>query len=63
VPPEAGWKAVERDHEQLRLAMDLLAKVSDVSSIYLEAPPNWPDLSGLFEPDAFIAMLEDSQRA
>ena len=62
-PPDAGWKAVERDHEQLRLAMDLLAKVSDVSSIYLEAPPNWPDLSGLFEPDAFIAMLEDSERA
>jgi hypothetical protein len=61
--PEEGWKAIERDHEQLRLVMDALATTSGPRLIYLESAPDAPDLSGIFEPDAFIGMLEESERA
>ncbi len=61
--PDEGWKAIERDHEELQLVMDLLAATSGPRLIYLEPPPGGPNLCGVFEPDVFIGMLEDSERA
>ena len=58
--PEDGWKAVERDHAQLALAAELLA--AEIRLFHLEAPAGHPDLSGFFEPDVFIGMLEESER-
>jgi hypothetical protein len=60
--PEEGWKAIERDHEQLRLVMDALATTSGPRLIYLEPTPGARDLCGIFEADTFIGMLEESER-
>jgi hypothetical protein len=61
--PEEGWKAIERDHEELRFVMDVLAATAGPELIYLEPTPDAPDLSGIFEVDVFIGMLEESERA
>jgi hypothetical protein len=62
-PAEEGWKAIERDHEELRFVMDVLAATAGPELIYLEPTPDAPDLSGIFEVDVFIGMLEESERA
>ena len=61
--PDEGWRAITRDHEELSLAMDLLAMTSGLRLIYLEPPPDYPDLGGVFEPEVFIGMLKESPRS
>ena len=61
--PDEGWRAITRDHEELSLVMDLLAQTAGPELIYLEPPPGYPDLGGVFEPDVFIGMLEESLRS
>jgi len=57
---EEGWKAIERDHEELARVFDLLAMISGPQLMVLEPSPDDPDLGGVFEPAEFIAMLERS---
>ena len=61
--PDEGWRAITRDHEELSLVMDLLAMTSGLRLIYLEPPPNYPDLCGVFEPEVFIGKLKDSLKS
>jgi hypothetical protein len=60
---DEGWKAIERDHEELRLVFDVLAMTSGPKLVCLEPPPGHPDLCGFFEPEDFIGMLKESLRS
>ncbi len=53
------WRAIERDHEQLAMVFELI----DVELAYLEPHPEDPQLAGVFEPDEFIRLLEESVSA
>jgi hypothetical protein len=59
--PAEGWKAIERDHEELAQVFDLLRKIGRPSLVYLEPAPDAPELYGVFEPETFVGMLEASQ--
>lgn len=60
---DEGWKAINRDHDQLALVFDLLAVSSGPELVFLEPPPGHPDLGGVFEPEVFVGMLKDSLRS
>lgn len=58
--PEDGWKAVERNDEQLALLFDLFAMMGERRMVYVEPAPGAPELSALMEPADFIEMLRES---
>jgi hypothetical protein len=62
--PDEGWKAIERDHEELALVFSLLAMTSGPKLAFVEPAPNDPDVGGVVvEPEDFIGLLEDSLRS
>jgi len=60
-PAGEGWKAIEQDHEELALVFGLLRDLGTMELVFLEPVPGHPDLGGLFEPDTFIALLNESE--
>lgn len=58
--PEEGWKAIERDHEELARACDLLRMAGGPPLVFLEPGPEDEEMFGVFQPANFIAMLEMS---
>ncbi len=52
-----GWRAVERNHEELGLVFDILPSLELVC---LEPCPEDERLWGIFEPTEFITFLEAS---
>ncbi len=59
--PEDGWKAIERDHEELAEAFRLLQMIVVGPLLaYLEPCPEDEDLQGVFGPAELVDMLERS---
>jgi len=59
--PEDGWKAIERDDEELARAFDVLQEVVDKPLLaYLEPCPEDESLCGVFEPAVLVDMLKRS---
>ncbi len=58
--PEDGWKAIERDHEELAQAFDLLETMVGPLLAFLEPCPGAEELQGVFEPAELVDMLERS---
>jgi len=58
--PEDGWKAIERDHEELAQVFDLLQMMVGPLLAVLEPCPEDAELWGIFEPAELVDMLERS---
>ncbi len=58
--PEDGWKAIERDHEELAQVFDLLQMMGGPLLAVLEPCLGDEDLGGVFEPAELVDMLERS---
>jgi hypothetical protein len=57
--PEDGWKAIERDHEELAQAFGLLETINAGPLLaFLEPCPGAEELQGVFEPADLVDMLE-----
>ncbi len=59
--PEDGWRAIERDHQELALVFELLNQLEGEPPrfAYVEPAPGAPDVWALLRPEELIAMLEE----
>ncbi|MDP8899627.1 MAG: hypothetical protein M3N33_00445 [Actinomycetota bacterium] len=59
--PEDGWKAIERDAEELVLVFDVLERLEGETPrfVYVEPAPGAPECSLLMRPEAFIEALRE----
>ncbi len=55
--PEDGWKAIERDDEELELMFEVLAEIGGPTLAYIEPAPGAPELSAVVDPAEFIDAL------
>ena len=55
--PEDGWKAIERDEEELEGLFDVLAELRGATLAYIEPAPGSPELSAVLRPADLIEML------
>ncbi|MDP8951050.1 MAG: hypothetical protein M3N18_02235 [Actinomycetota bacterium] len=62
--PEDGWKAIERDAEELALVFDVLSQLEGETPVfvYIEPAPGMPDVWALLRPEEFFEMLEECRR-
>ncbi len=61
--PEDGWRAIERDHQELALVFELLKELEGRERLaYVEPAPGAPEVSALLRPEELIAMLEECRR-
>lgn len=58
--PEDGWRAIERNREELALVFDLLSRfdVEGPHLVFIEPATGAPELSAVLDPREFLAMLE-----
>lgn len=59
--PEDGWKAIERDDEELALVFEVLNQFDAEGPhlVFIEPAPGAPELSAVLRPEEFIEMLQE----
>ncbi len=59
--PEDGWRAIERDHEELARVFEVLQAMAVGPLLaFLEPCPEDESLGGVFEPAVLVDILEES---
>lgn len=59
--PEEGWRAIERDHEELARVFEVLQAMAVGPVLaFLEPCPEDDSLGGVFEPAVLVDILEES---
>ncbi len=62
-PATDGWRAIERDHQELAQVFDLLQLIAGPMLAVLEPCPEDEDMGGIFEPAELVDILERSLEA
>ena len=55
--PEDGWRAIERDDEELEDLFELLPQIGGPTLAYIEPAPGAPELAALLQPKDLLEML------